>query len=156
MSEPDPYQVLGIGPSATGADIARAYRRLARAVHPDSRPGDPAAAGQFRALSEAYGLLSDPARRAAWDHRHPPRPAPRNASPRAAAAARPVLWPFPPAVQVWPTSGPPVHGAALSAGPVQIQPAAPEGTGQPARPADDPALARLLAWLLGPRPEWPW
>jgi hypothetical protein len=47
-------------------------------------------------------------------------------------------------------------GAALSAGPVQIQPAAPEGTGQPARPTDDPALARLLAWLLGPRPEWPW
>ena len=154
MSERDPYEVLGVGPSATGADIARAYRRLARAVHPDSRPGDPAAAGQFRALSEAYALLSDPARRAAWDHRHPPRPTPRDAPPRAAAVAGPALWPFPPAVQVWPRSGPPVHGAALSAGPVHTQPTAPEGTGQQARPADDPALARLLAWMLGP--EWPW
>jgi curved DNA-binding protein CbpA len=156
MSERDPYQVLGIGPGATGADIARAYRRLARAVHPDSRPNDPAAAGQFRALSEAYGLLSDPARRAAWDHRHPPRPAPRSAPPRAAAAAGPALWPFPPALQVWPASRPPVHGAALSAGPVHTQPAAPEGTSQHARPADDPALARLLAWILSPGPEWPW
>jgi DnaJ domain len=155
MSERDPYQVLGVGPRATGADIARAYRRLARALHPDSRPGDPAAAGQFRALSEAYGLLSDPVRRAAWDHRHPPRPVPRNGPPRAAAAARPALWPFTPAVQVWPASGPPVHGAALSAGPVQVQPAAPEGPGQ-RTPGGDPALARLLAWLLGPGPEWRW
>jgi DnaJ-class molecular chaperone len=37
MNQRDPYDVLGIGADATGADIARAYRRLARAVHPDSR-----------------------------------------------------------------------------------------------------------------------
>jgi DnaJ domain len=71
--ERDPYRELGIGRDATAADIARAWRRLARAVHPDSRPGDPAAAAQFRAVSDAYGLLSDPARRAAWDHQHPTR-----------------------------------------------------------------------------------
>jgi curved DNA-binding protein CbpA len=39
--EPDPYQILGIGADATGADIARAWRRVARAMHPDSRPTNP-------------------------------------------------------------------------------------------------------------------
>ena len=147
----DPYQVLGISADATGADIARAYRRLARAVHPDSRPGDPAAAGQFRALSEAYGLLSDPSRRAAWDHRHQPRPATRSAPPRTAAAAGPALWPFPPTVL-----GPPVRGATLRAGPVSIEPAAPDGTAGQARSPADPALTDLLAWLLDPGQEWTW
>lgn len=151
----DPYQVLGIGPHATSADISRAYRRLARVVHPDSRPGDPAAAGQFAALTDAYGLLSDPVRRAAWDHQHPPQAAPRHASPRAPATAGPVRWPFPPDVPSWPDVSP-APGAALRAGPVYIQPPLPDSTGQPARPADDPALAGLLWWLPGPWREWPW
>jgi curved DNA-binding protein CbpA len=147
--EPDPYQVLGIGADATSADIARAWRRLARAVHPDSRPADPAAAEQFQAAADAYGLLSDPARRAAWDHRHPQA---RYRHPRLPGSASPGLWPMPLTVQIWP-EGSPVHGAELRAGPVIIQP---PGSGQPTRPDSGPALARLLAWLLGPGSEQPW
>jgi curved DNA-binding protein CbpA len=153
--EPDPYQVLGISPAATGADVARAYRRLARTVHPDSRPGDQAAAEQFRAVSDAYGLLSDAARRAAYDHQHPLPPARRRASPGAPATAGPALWPVPPAMPPWPPASP-VPGAALRAGPVHIQPAAPPGTGQPLGPDRDLRLARVLGWLTGAGPEWPW
>ena len=149
MSDRDPYQVLGLGRDATGAEVARAYRRLARAVHPDSRPGDPAAAGQFRALSDAYGLLSDQARRAAYDRQHPPRPARR---PHRPGPAGPDLWPLPPDV------GPgPAGGAALWAGPVHVQPPAPPGRAGPARrPGPDPALERLYRRLLASQRERPW
>jgi curved DNA-binding protein CbpA len=150
MSDRDPYKELGIGRDATGADIARAYRRLARAVHPDSRPGDPAAAGQFRALSEAYGLLSDPARRAAWDHQPLP-PARRPQPPRPAG---PDLWPLP-SVRARPGAVP-APGAALRAGPVRIEPPSAPGRGGPARPGVDPALARLYWWMLAVGRDWPW
>jgi curved DNA-binding protein CbpA len=153
--EPDPYQVLGIGPDATGADIARAYRRLARAVHPDSRPGDPAAAGQFRALTDAYGLLSDPARRAAWDHHHPSREARHPHRPAPAWPASPPPWPFRPAGQHWPGGGA-AGSAALRAGPVHVQQPVPPGRARPARPGVDPSLVRLYWWLLADGREWPW
>ncbi|MGN6680149.1 MAG: J domain-containing protein [Streptosporangiaceae bacterium] len=149
--ERDPYQVLGIGADASGADIARAYRRLARALHPDSRPGDPAAA-QFRALSDAYGLLSDPARRAAYDHQHPPRPARR---PRPPGSAGPPLWPLTPAAPPRPAR-PPARGAPLRAGPVSVQPSLSPGVEEQEMAAGDPALAYLLCWLLAPGREWPW
>jgi curved DNA-binding protein CbpA len=150
-AESDPYQELGIGRDATGPDIGRAYRRLARAVHPDSRPGDPAAAAQFRAVSDAYGLLSDPARRAAWDHQHP-RPA---RHPRPAGPAGPDLWPLPSAARPWPP-GRPVPGAALRAGRVHIEPFPQAEGGSQAHPAAGSALARLYWWLLADGREWPW
>jgi DnaJ domain len=149
--EPDPYLVLGIGPDATGADIARAYRRLARAAHPDSRPGDPAAAGQFRALTDAYELLSDPARRAAWDHHNPPRAARHPDPPAPAWPAGPPLWPFPPAGQHWPSGR-----AALRAGPVIVQPPTPPVGGQHAPSEGSTALARSHWWLLAQARDWPW
>jgi curved DNA-binding protein CbpA len=153
MSDRDPYQVLGLGRDATGAEVARAYRRLARAVHPDSRPGDPAAAGQFRSLSDAYGLLSDQARRADYDRQHPPRPAPR---PHRSSPAGPDLWPLAPGRRPRPAGGP-ASGAALRAGPVHVQPPAPPGPAASAsRPGVDPALARLYWWLLASQQEWPW
>jgi curved DNA-binding protein CbpA len=143
--ESDPYQELGIGRDATGADIGRAYRRLARAVHPDSRPGDPAAAAQFRVLSDAYGLLSDTARRAAWDRQHPTRhPDPPEPGP----------WPSP-ALQLRPADGP-MRGAALRAGRVHIEPFPQAEGGSQARPAAGSALARLYWWLLTDGREWPW
>ena len=158
MSHRDPYEVLGIGADATGADIARAWRRTARAVHPDSRPGDPAAAAEFQAVADAYELLSDPARRAAYGHQHRARPAWRRASPRAPAAAGPALWPFPPVAVPGQTAGP-VRGAALRAGPVRIEPAGPPGPGGSSgpEPAGSPAvLAWLAYWLLADLRERPW
>jgi curved DNA-binding protein CbpA len=63
----DLYQLLRVPREASREEIAQAWRRRARAEHPDSHPGDTAAPGRFRALAEAYQVLSDPARRAAYD-----------------------------------------------------------------------------------------
>jgi hypothetical protein len=64
---PDLYQLLGVTRSARREDIVQAWRRRARAEHPDSRPGDAAAPARFRALAAAWHVLGDPARRAAYD-----------------------------------------------------------------------------------------
>jgi curved DNA-binding protein CbpA len=58
MSGPasDPYIVLGVSRQASPSEIARAYRRAARATHPDSRPDDPSAAERFRNVSAAYEI----------------------------------------------------------------------------------------------------
>lgn len=73
-NEQDPYGVLGVRRQASADEIARAYRRAARATHPDSgRLG--AGAEGFQAVSDAYEVLRDPGRRAGYDQRHPqPRP----------------------------------------------------------------------------------
>lgn len=62
----DPYDVLGVARDASAADVARAYRRAARATHPDSS-ADAASAHGFHAVSDAYETLRDPGRRAAYD-----------------------------------------------------------------------------------------
>jgi curved DNA-binding protein CbpA len=63
----DLYQLLGVSRQASREEIAQAWRRQARAEHPDARPADAAAPGRFRALAEAWQVLGDPARRAAYD-----------------------------------------------------------------------------------------
>jgi len=63
----DFYQVLGVGKDADADDIKKAYRKLARANHPDSKPGDAAAEERFKSISEAYSVLSDPAKRKEYD-----------------------------------------------------------------------------------------
>lgn len=63
----DHYTVLGITPTATPDDIRKAYRQAARASHPDLHPGDATAAARFRRVQQAYEVLGDPARRAAYD-----------------------------------------------------------------------------------------
>jgi len=65
----DPYIVLGVTRQASGEEIARAYRRAARASHPDT-----AGAGsveRFQAVGDAYEVLRDPRRRAVYDRSHP-------------------------------------------------------------------------------------
>src|SRR4029078_5533448 len=63
----DLYVLLGIEREATLEDIKRAYRRLARRLHPDINPGDRAAEQRFRQIAEAYETLSDPDRRRRYD-----------------------------------------------------------------------------------------
>ena len=79
---PDLYQLLGVSRQASREEIAQAWRRQARAEHPDARPADAAAPGRFRALAEAWQVLGDPGRRAAYD-----RALPRERQPAARAPA---------------------------------------------------------------------
>ena len=61
------YSRLEVPPGASHDEIARAYRRLAHDVHPDTHPGDPDAARRFRVITEAYEVLGSPDRRARYD-----------------------------------------------------------------------------------------
>lgn len=61
------YEILGVGRDATSAEIKKAFRRIARATHPDANPGDPNANSSFRQAAEAYEVLSDPDRRRHYD-----------------------------------------------------------------------------------------
>jgi len=63
----DPYEVLGVDRMADDVTVHRAYRVLAKRLHPDLNPGDPTAERRFKALSEAYAILGNRHRRARWD-----------------------------------------------------------------------------------------
>ena len=63
----DYYEVLGVAKSAAADEIKRAYRKSAAANHPDRNPGDSAAEERFKEASEAYDVLSNPDKRAAYD-----------------------------------------------------------------------------------------
>ncbi|GAB3401086.1 molecular chaperone DnaJ [Flindersiella endophytica] len=65
--EKDFYKVLGVSKDAPADEIKKAYRKLARANHPDANKGDPKAEERFKAVSEAYSVLSDPAKRKEYD-----------------------------------------------------------------------------------------
>jgi len=66
MAEEDFYQALGVSRTASQEEIQRAYRKLARKYHPDVNK-DPGAEERFKAISEAYDVLSDPDTRARYD-----------------------------------------------------------------------------------------
>ena len=150
---PDLYQLLEVSRGASRQEIAQAWRRRARAEHPDSRPRDIAAADRFRALAEAYQVLSDPARRAAYDQAlaHEQRPGPRAPAP----AAR---------VSVHHPGGP--RGAdrlarppaPLRAGPVLIEGThpAPAPGGRDERDIMLAVLAELALRCLARDRDWPW
>ncbi|AVX20006.1 MULTISPECIES: molecular chaperone DnaJ [Carboxydocella] len=67
MSKRDYYEVLGVGRNATEEEIKKAYRKLSKKYHPDLNPGDKSAEEKFKEINEAYEVLSDPQKRAAYD-----------------------------------------------------------------------------------------
>jgi molecular chaperone DnaJ len=69
MSRRDYYEVLGVARDADAARLKKAYRELALKFHPDQNPENPEAETQFKEVSEAYTVLSDPEKRARYDRR---------------------------------------------------------------------------------------
>ncbi|MDI9333445.1 MAG: molecular chaperone DnaJ [Cytophagales bacterium] len=63
----DFYQILGVPKNASDEDIKKSYRKLAMKYHPDRNQGDASAEGKFKEAKEAYEMLSDPDKRAAYD-----------------------------------------------------------------------------------------
>ena len=63
----EPYKVLGVAQNASAQEIQRAYRKLAKANHPDANPGDRQAEERFKKASVAYGILKDPETRRRYD-----------------------------------------------------------------------------------------
>jgi len=67
MSRNDYYETLKVSPEASAEEIKRAYRKLALETHPDRNPNDARAEERFKRISEAYGVLIDPHKRAQYD-----------------------------------------------------------------------------------------
>jgi molecular chaperone DnaJ len=67
MAKQDYYDLLGVGRDADGDAVKKAYRSLAKKHHPDSNPGNPDSERRFKEISEAYEVLKDEQRRAAYD-----------------------------------------------------------------------------------------
>jgi hypothetical protein len=154
---PDLYQVLGVSRESSGGEITRAWRRRALAEHPDRKPRDAAAPGRFGALAEAYRVLGDPARRAAYDRSLMDRDAvvPRGLGAEAPAGRSRGGFNVP--VTVRPAGR--VAEPPLRAGPVwvDIPPSAPAGSriaeGEMVRLA---ALMELGVRHLAGGKGWPW
>lgn len=67
MAKRDYYEILGVGKNASDGDIKKAYRQLAIQYHPDKNPGDAESEEKFKEAAEAYSVLSDSQKRAAYD-----------------------------------------------------------------------------------------
>ena len=67
MAKEDYYAILGVARDASADDLKKAYRKLAMKYHPDRNPGDAAAEAKFKELNEAYDVLKDDQKRAAYD-----------------------------------------------------------------------------------------
>src|SRR5579872_1041148 len=67
MAKQDFYETLGVSKSADGDELKRAYRKLAMQYHPDRNAGDKTAEQKFKDINEAYDVLKDDQKRAAYD-----------------------------------------------------------------------------------------
>src|SRR5215472_3614930 len=67
MAKQDFYEILGVGKTADGEELKRAYRKLAMQFHPDRNAGDKGAEQKFKDINEAYDVLKDDQKRAAYD-----------------------------------------------------------------------------------------
>jgi curved DNA-binding protein CbpA len=170
--ESTPYDVLEVRADASSRDITRAYRRLARAWHPDAQPVDAGAPARFQAVSDAYELLSDPVRRAAYDELQAARAAGSGTAGRAADGRRrrsspsspsrsspPPLWPLGPATTAPLVSRP--HGERaeppVRPGPVRIEPLPGDPVvGHAGVEAQMLALAEIVHAFLGDDRNRPW
>lgn len=63
----NPYEILGVAKDASDADIKKAYHKLVMKYHPDKNPGDKAAEDKFKEINNAFDVLRDPQKRAAYD-----------------------------------------------------------------------------------------
>ena len=153
------YRRLEVAPEASPEQIGRAYRRLAHGLHPDTHPEDPDAALRFREITEAYEILSDPARRARYDRYRQPPPPTALAPPGPAAntdriAGTPIQAPGRPGSQpMFIGMGPFRSGSApLVAGPVHVaSPSDPHGAAP--SPTGGTELAQLIDAVLR---AWRW
>src|SRR3954453_23081490 len=67
MAKQDYYATLGVARDASAEDLKKAYRKLAMQHHPDRNPGDKKAEAKFKEINEAYDVLKDDQKRAAYD-----------------------------------------------------------------------------------------
>ncbi|MBL8480902.1 MAG: DnaJ domain-containing protein, partial [Rhodocyclaceae bacterium] len=67
MAKRDFYEILGVNRDASEDEIKKAWRKLAQKLHPDRNPDDKSAEGKFKEAKEAYEILSDGEKRAAYD-----------------------------------------------------------------------------------------
>jgi curved DNA-binding protein CbpA len=144
----DLYQLLGVARDASREEIALAWRRRARDEHPDARQDDAGAPARFRAVAEAWQVLGDPVRRAAYD---------RGLGLGQPAIRVRVTARRPPAAPAPGTARAEASGPPLVAGPVRV-----EGGFRPVSRAtdwdeEDLRLALLAELVLRYRDQgWPW
>ena len=140
----DLYQLLGVARDASQQEISLAWRRRARDEHPDARRGDDDAPARFQAVAEAWRVLGDPGRRAAYDRGLAPRPT----AGRVRVTVRHS--PAAPGPGVAGLIAPPVGacGPPLLAGPVQVEGGPGPGSRLGARDKEDFRLALLAELVL--------